>query len=67
MKHPNGIEFRVHVNYDNGATISSTIYNSEAKKDLPKSIANAIQINLENFPMANAKISSVKINMRDLE
>lgn len=38
MNDQNGIEFNVHVEYNNGATVSSRIVDVDAKKDLPKSI-----------------------------
>lgn len=66
MNDQNGIEFNVHVEYANGATVSSRIGDVDAKKDLPKSIGNAVKTHLDNFNVFNEKILRIHIDMRDI-
>lgn len=66
MNDQNGIEFNVHVEYDNGVTVSSKIGDADAKKDLPKSIGNAVKIHLEKFNVFNEKILRIQIDMRNI-
>ena len=66
MNDQNGIEFNVHVEYNNGATVSSIIADVDAKKDLPKSIGNAVKIHLDRFNVFNEKILRIHIDMRDI-
>lgn len=62
----NGMEYTVHIEYENGATVSSKIADVDAKKDLPKSIGNAVKIHLENFNVFNEKILRIQIDMRNI-
>lgn len=64
MNDQNGIEFNVHVEYANGATVSSRIGDVDAKKDLPKSIGNAVKTHLDRFNVFNKKILRIQIDMR---
>lgn len=66
MNDQNGIEFNVHVEYYNGATVSSRIADVDAKKDLPKSIGNAVKVHLDRFNVFNEKILRIQIDMRDI-
>lgn len=66
MNDQNGIEFNVHVEYNNGATVSSRIFDVDAKKDLPKSIGNAVKTHLDKFNVFNEKIIRIQIDMRDI-
>lgn len=66
MNDQNGIEFNVHVEYANGATVSSRIGDVDAKKDLPKSIGNAVKSHLDRFNVFNEKILRIQIDMRDV-
>lgn len=66
MNDQNGIEFNVHVEYANGATVSSRIGDVDAKKDLPKSIGNAVKSHLDRFNVFNEKILRIQIDMRDI-
>ena len=66
MNDQNGIEFNVHVEYENGATVSSRIADADAKKDLPKSIGMAVKIHLDKFNVFNEKISRIQIDMRNI-
>ncbi len=61
----NGIEYTVHIEYGNGATVSSRIADVDAKKDLPKSIGTAIKIHLDKFNVFHEKILRINIDMRD--
>ena len=66
MNDQNGIEFNVHVEYANGATVSSRIGDVDAKKDLPKSIGNAVKSHLDRFNVFNEKILRIQIDMMDI-
>lgn len=66
MNDQNGIEFNVHIEYANGATVSSRIGDVDAKKDLPKSIGNAVKTHLDRFNVFNKKILRIQIDMRDI-
>lgn len=66
MNDQNGIEFNVHVEYMNGATVSSRIGDVDAKKDLVKSIGNAVKSHLDRFNVFNEKILRIQIDMRDI-
>lgn len=66
MNDQNGIEFNVHVEYANGATVSSRIGDVDAKKDLPKSIGTAVKTHLDKFNVFNEKIIRIQIDMRDI-
>lgn len=66
MNDQNGIEFNVHVEYANGATVSSRIGDVDAKKDLPKSIGMAVKTHLDNFNVFNEKIIRIQIDMMDI-
>lgn len=50
----------------NGATVSSRIGDVDAKKDLPKSIGNAVKSHLDRFNVFNEKILRIQIDMRDI-
>lgn len=65
QKEKNGVSFQVHVHYAQGCTVSSTLADVDADKDLPHAICNAVKIHLNKYGF-NGKIEQVHVDLQDI-
>lgn len=61
----NGVNFHVHVHYEQGCAVSSMLADVDAEKDLPNAICNAVRIHLCKYGISG-KIEHVNIDLRDI-
>lgn len=61
----NGVAFHVHVHYQQGCVVSSTLMDIDAEKDVPGAICNAVKIHLSKYDIGG-KIEQVHIDLQDI-
>ena len=60
-----GVRFDVHVHYEQGCTVSSTLMDVDANRDMPYAICNAVKTHLNKYSFAG-KIEQVHIDLREI-